>query len=77
MKPYPKAIIPDGAADPGPCAAKFYGVPALRSRFGGDDFVGELPSPYGRGVGGEGLRSQSKEVVDHPKPLDTIRFCAA
>ncbi len=51
-------------------------VPALRSRFGEDDMVGELPSPSGRGVGGEGLRSQTKEMVDHPKPLNIKRFCA-
>lgn len=35
-------VIPDGAADPGPPAAKFKGVPALRLRHGGDEIVGEI-----------------------------------
>jgi hypothetical protein len=34
------AVIPDGAADPGPSSAKSTGVPALRYRCGGDDRVG-------------------------------------
>ena len=34
-----KVVIPDGEADPGPCAAKSLGVPALRFRFGGDNIV--------------------------------------
>ncbi len=35
-------VIPDGAADPGPPAAKFKGVSALRLRYGGDEIVGEI-----------------------------------
>ena len=34
-------VIPDGAADPGPPAAKSHKVPALRLRSRGDDIVGE------------------------------------
>ena len=34
---------------------KILGGAALRYRFGGDDWVGTLPSPHGRGDGGEGL----------------------
>ena len=34
-----------GAADPGPCAAKSYEVPALRCRFGGDDKLGVCTKP--------------------------------
>jgi hypothetical protein len=37
---------------------KILGGPRSPLRFGGDDRTMALPSPYGRGDGGEGLRSQ-------------------
>ena len=42
---------------------------------GGEEFAGTLPSPIGRGAGGEGSRSRTLQPVDrgasfpHPKPL--------
>ena len=41
MEKHPNDVVPDGAADPGPPAAKSHKVPALRLRSGGEDIVGE------------------------------------